>query len=65
MAQDTMSCNAQLCWLRTYLADAGGGAGDEHDLAAEVLTGDEGPDEQPAQGAAGEGDGEVDEQHQR
>jgi hypothetical protein len=43
------------------LADAGGRAGDEHDLAAEVLPPGEGPGDE----AADEGEGEVDEQHQR
>lgn len=49
----------------TDLADAGGGAGDEHDLAAEVLAGGEWPDQQPVDEAAEEGDGEVDDEHQR
>lgn len=49
----------------THLADAGGCSGDEHDLAAEVLPSGEGADEDPGDEAEHEGDGEVDQQHQR
>jgi len=51
--------------LTTDLADAGGRAGDEDDLAPEVLALGEGADEEAFQEAADEGDGEVDEEHQR
>ena len=49
----------------TDLADAGGGAGDEHDLALEVLAPGERADEDAGQEAAEGGRREVDEEHQR
>jgi hypothetical protein len=51
-------------WLAD-LADARGRAGDEDDLAAEVLAPGEGADEEAVEEAAHQGHGEVDGEHQR